>query len=106
LRESADGLAGLGVQEIAEHYETLVGEYDQPPVLIGHSFGGLIVVILLDRGLGCAGVAISPAGPKGIPRLPLSELKLGSPVVGHPSKWHGVVTLTLAEVRLCVCEHV
>jgi pimeloyl-ACP methyl ester carboxylesterase len=97
LRESAEDLAGLGVREIAEHYEGLVRELGQPPVLIGHSFGGLIVEILLDHGLGRAGVAISPAGPKGILRLPLSEVKVGAPVLNHPSKWHGVVTLTPAQ---------
>jgi pimeloyl-ACP methyl ester carboxylesterase len=97
LRESADVLAGLGVREIAEHYERLVREYEEPPILVGHSFGGLFVEILLDRGLGRAGIAISPAGPKGILRLPLAELKVGSPVLGHRSKWHGIVTLTLAE---------
>ena len=44
-------------------------------MLIGHSFGGLIVELLLDRGLGRVGVAISPAPPKGILLLPLSSLK-------------------------------
>lgn len=97
LRESADSLAGLGVAEIADHYEALVREFEEPPVLIGHSFGGLIVEILLDRGLGRAGVAISPAGPKGVLKLPLSEIRVGNAVLAHPSKWHGVVTLTPAQ---------
>ena len=97
LRESSDELAGLGVAEIADHYDALVRGLDEPPVLVGHSFGGLIVEILLDRGLGRAGVAISPAGPKGILRLPLSEIRVGNAVLAHPSKWHGVVTLTPAQ---------
>ena len=58
--------AGLGLTEIVDHYEGLINDLDQPPVLVGHSFGGLIVELLLDRGLGRAGVAISPAPPKGI----------------------------------------
>jgi pimeloyl-ACP methyl ester carboxylesterase len=66
-------------------------------VLIGHSFGGLIVELLLDRGLGRAGVAMSPAPPKGILVLPFSSLKLAAPALAHPSKWHGVVPLTLEE---------
>jgi alpha-beta hydrolase superfamily lysophospholipase len=66
-------------------------------VLIGHSFGGLIVELLLDRGLGRAGVALSPAPPKGILKLPFSTLKAGAPALGHPSKRHGVVTLTPEE---------
>ncbi|MBV9000588.1 MAG: alpha/beta hydrolase [Solirubrobacterales bacterium] len=97
MRESAEDSAGLGVQEIVEHYEKLIGELDQPPVLIGHSYGGLFVELLLDRGLGRAGVAMSPAPAKGILALPFSTLKAGAPALAHPSKWHGVVTLTLEE---------
>src|SRR3954454_20008070 len=97
LREDADELAGLGLAEIVDHYEALIRELDQPPVLIGHSFGGLIVELLLDRGLGRAGVALSPAPPKGILVLPFSSLKAASPALAHPSKRHGVVTLTPKE---------
>ncbi|MBV8944695.1 MAG: alpha/beta hydrolase [Solirubrobacterales bacterium] len=97
MRESSEESAGLGVREIVEHYEGLIGELDGPPVLIGHSYGGLFVELLLDRGLGRAGVAMSPAPAKGILALPLSTLKAGAPALGHPSKWHGVVTLTLQE---------
>ena len=94
LRESADELAGLGLDEIVSHHETLIRGFDRPPVLVGHSYGGLIVELLLDRGLGRAGVAISPAPPKGILKLPLSTLKAASPALAHPSKRRGVVTLT------------
>ena len=64
LRETAEASAGLGVREIVDHYEALIRGLDQPPVLIGHSYGGLFVELLLDRGLGRAGVAMSPAPPK------------------------------------------
>ena len=97
MRETAEESAGLGVEEIVGHYEQLIGELEQPPVLIGHSYGGLFVELLLDRALGRAGVAMSPAPPKGILKLPFSTLKAGSPALAHPSKWHGVVTLTLEE---------
>ena len=97
LREHADELAGLGLTEIVDHYEGLIAGLDQAPVLIGHSFGGLIVELLLDRGLGRAGVALSPAPPKGILVLPFSSLKAASPALAHPSKRHGIVTLTQEE---------
>jgi alpha-beta hydrolase superfamily lysophospholipase len=97
LREESAGLAGLGLTEIVDHFAELIGELDQPPVLIGHSFGGLIVELLLDRGLGRAGVALSPAPPKGILVLPFSSLKAASPALAHPSTRHGVVTLTSEE---------
>ena len=78
-RATPDELAGLGLGEIVDHYEALIRELDEPPVLVGHSFGGLIVELLLDRGLGRAGVALSPAPPKGILVLPFSSLKAASP---------------------------
>jgi pimeloyl-ACP methyl ester carboxylesterase len=97
LREDADELAGLGLTEIVDHYEGLIRALPEPPVLIGHSFGGLIVELLLDRGLGRAGVAMSPAPPKGILVLPFSSLKAASPALAHPSKRRGIVTLTPEE---------
>ena len=93
MRETAEESAGLGVAEIVDHYAELIGALDDP-VVIGHSYGGLFVELLLDRGLGRAGVAISPAPPKGILKLPLSTLKAGAPALAHPSKRHGIVTLT------------
>jgi alpha-beta hydrolase superfamily lysophospholipase len=97
LRAETDELKGLGLTEIVDHHATLIRELETPPVLIGHSFGGLIVELLLDRGLGRAGVAMSPAPPKGILVLPFSSLKAAAPALAHPSKWHGVVTLTPEE---------
>ena len=97
MRETAEESAGLGIQEIVHHYEGLIKDLDQPPVLLGHSFGGLIVELLADRGLSRAAVAMSPAPPKGILVLPFSSLKAAAPALAHPSKWHGVVPLTLEE---------
>jgi hypothetical protein len=68
-------------------------------VLIGQSFGCLIVELLLDRGLGRAGVAMSPAPPNGILVLPFSSLKAAAPALAHPSKSHGIVTLTPEEFK-------
>jgi alpha-beta hydrolase superfamily lysophospholipase len=97
LRADADALRGLGLAEVVDHYEEQIRALDEPPVLIGHSFGGLIVELLLDRGLGRAGVALSPAPPKGILVLPFSSLKAAAPALAHPSRWHGIVPLTLEE---------
>lgn len=97
IRANAEQSAGLGIEEIVDHYDALIRGLSQAPVLVGHSYGGLFVELLLDRGLGRAGVALSPAPPKGILTLPLSTLKSAAPALAHPSKWHGVVNLTLEE---------
>jgi len=44
-----------------------------------------------------SGVALDPAPPKGVLRIAYSEFKSLSPVLLHPSKRQGVVTLTLEQ---------
>ncbi len=56
----------LGISEIVDNYASIIRDIDEPPILVGHSFGGLFVQMLLDRGIGAAGVAIDPAPPKGV----------------------------------------
>ena len=76
------------------HYEKLIRELDSKPIIIGHSFGGLIAQILLDRGMGAAGVAIAPAPVKGIVFLPFSTLKVSFPALSNPANNHRAVPLT------------
>jgi len=97
LRAHAEEIEGLGIAEIVDHYEGEINSLDEAPILVGHSFGGLIVELLLDRGLGRAGVAVSPAPTKGILVLPFSSLKAASPALAHPSTRMGVVGLTPEE---------
>jgi pimeloyl-ACP methyl ester carboxylesterase len=61
---------------------------------MGHSFGGLITQVLLDRGLGAAGVAIHPAPIKGILGLPVSALRVASVALRNPANRHRAVALT------------
>ena len=99
VRRDPSALAGLGVQEIAEHYAAVVRTLPEPPILIGHSFGGLIVQMLLDRGLGAAGVSLDGTVPKGILALPLSVLRAASPVLGNPFNYWRTVMLTFEQFR-------
>ena len=106
LRAETDELEGLGIEEIVDHYEEQIRALDEPPVLVGHSFGGLIVELLLDRGLGRAGVALSPAPPKGILVLPFSSLKAAAPALAHPSKLARNRPADARGVHVRVREHV
>ena len=49
------------VPQIIEHLEAIVGELDSPPIIMGHSAGGVFTQILLDHGFGAAGVAMNSA---------------------------------------------
>ena len=99
LRRNPSKLAGLGLLEITEHYEKIVRSLDERPILIGHSMGGLIVQLLLDRGLGAAGVSINGTAPKGIYRLPLSAIKAANPVLSNPFNFWRCVMLTFEQFR-------
>ena len=99
IRRDPSALAGLGFGEIADHYEKVVRGLKQPPILIGHSMGGLTVQLLLDRGLGAAGIAIDAPPPKGIFRLPLSVIKSGQPVLSNPFNYRRTVNLSYEQFR-------
>jgi len=94
LRRDPSRIAGLGVTEIVEHYEAIIRKLERPPIIMGHSFGGLITQILLDRGFGAAGVAIDSAPVKGILILPFSSLKVAFPALRNPANAHRAQALT------------
>ena len=99
IRDDPSPLVGLGITEIVDHYERIVRSLDEPPILIGHSFGGLFTQILLDRGLGAAGIVIDSAAPKGVFTLePTSLLSLGR-ILATPFGWRKVVRWTFTEFR-------
>ncbi|MEU9044894.1 MULTISPECIES: alpha/beta fold hydrolase [unclassified Kitasatospora] len=77
-RRRPDRLPDLGLAALTEHFTGVVGSFDSPPVLIGHSVGGLIVQRLLAAGLGRAAVAIASAPINGVP-LPGPLAALGMP---------------------------
>jgi pimeloyl-ACP methyl ester carboxylesterase len=97
LRADPSAIEHLGITEIVDHYEAVVRGLDGPPIIMGHSFGGAFAEILLDRGLGAAGVAIDAAAVRGITKLPLSTLRSAFPVLKSPANNHRAVALTFDE---------
>ncbi|MGW0742812.1 alpha/beta hydrolase [Streptomyces sp. NPDC002817] len=85
------------VQQILDSLETLVRGLDRPPVLIGHSAGGVFVQLLLDRGLGAAGVALNSAPTEGVAVVPLTQIKAAFPVLKNPANRHRAVALTFEQ---------
>jgi pimeloyl-ACP methyl ester carboxylesterase len=98
-RKRPDAVAGYGVTEIADHIAAQIKSFGRKPILIGHSFGGLLVQNLLGRDLAAAAVAIDPAPIKGVPELPLSTLKSSFPVLGNPFNFNRAVSLTEPQFR-------
>jgi alpha-beta hydrolase superfamily lysophospholipase len=98
-RADPDAVAGHGIQEVTDHFARIVDALDRPPVLIGHSFGGMIAEKLLGEGHGAAAVAIDAAQIKGVLPLPLSALRATLPVFRNPANRHRAVSLTAEEFR-------
>ena len=96
-RSNPDQVAGKGIDDVVSHYAQVIDGLDAPPIVIGHSFGGLIAQILLGRGLADAAVAIDPAPVKGVLPVPLSSAKVSSVVWRNPANLKGTVALTLPQ---------
>jgi non-heme chloroperoxidase len=91
--------AGKGIGEIAGHQEAIIRKLTRKPVVIGHSFGGLLTEILAGRGLAAASVAISPAPFRGVLPLPISALRSASVALKNPTNWNKAVPLTYDQFR-------
>ncbi|MGW5465348.1 alpha/beta hydrolase [Streptomyces sp. NPDC003996] len=98
-RSHPQAVAGTGIEDVTEHYASLVKALPTEPVLIGHSFGGLIAQKLLGLGLGRAAVAIDPAPVKGVRPLPFTQLRSAFPVLRNPANRSRAVSLTAAQFR-------
>jgi pimeloyl-ACP methyl ester carboxylesterase len=87
------------VGQVAEHFCEIIGRLRAKPVVIGHSFGGLLTQIVAGRGLATASVAIDPAPFRGVLPLPRSALKASLPVLGNPANRNRAVALTYDQFR-------
>jgi pimeloyl-ACP methyl ester carboxylesterase len=98
-RANPESIADHGIDEVVEHYAALIAELPAPPVLIGHSFGGMIAQKLLGQNRAAAAVAIDAAQIKGVLPLPLSALKATLPVFRNPANKRRAVSLTAEQFR-------
>lgn len=98
-RADPDSVADKGIDDVVDHYRTLIDAMPVKPVLVGHSFGGMIAQKLLGMDLATAAVAIDAAQIKGVLPLPLSALHSTLPVFKNPANKHRAVSLTSDEFR-------
>ncbi len=120
LRATPDpALATLRLSDVVASFRAVIEKLPAPPILVGHSMGGLVVQLLLNAGLGSRGVVIAPAPPQGVRSFAWSHLRSnsallwpgGSPIV--PTwDWFRYAFVNVqpeAEARAlfeqwCVCE--
>ena len=88
-RTNPSAFAGKSVGAITDHYADVIRRLHRRPVVMGHSFGGLITQKLAGLGLAVASVAIDPAPFRGVLPLPVSALRASAPVLANPSSTAG-----------------
>jgi pimeloyl-ACP methyl ester carboxylesterase len=81
LNADPSPIGRLTVGRIVDHYEQVVLDLERPPIIMGHSLGGTFMQILLDRGLGAAGVGVASAAVKGVREMPLSMIRSVAPAL-------------------------
>ncbi len=98
-RANPESIADHGIDDVVDHFAVIIEALPVKPILIGHSFGGMIAQKLLGRDLAAAAVAIDAAQIKGVLPVPLSALHSTLPVFKNPGNRHRAVTLTPEQFR-------
>lgn len=80
-------LGALAIGEVLEHLTNEINKLKEKPIIIGHSFGGLLTQLLINKGLGAAGVAIDSVPPLGVITTKFSFIRSLWPIVNpfHPA---------------------
>ena len=75
-------LATLTLKEVIDSYSNFIKSLPEKPIVIGHSLGGCMTQVIVNRDLAAAGVAIHPVPPQGVFPYEFSFLKAGWKVLG------------------------
>jgi len=98
-RKNPDAVANKGIDDITNGYLEVINRLPTKPIVIGHSFGGLIAQKLLAGGSAAAAIAIDPAQIKGVKPLPFAQIRSGLPVLSNPGNKKKAVTLSKKQFR-------
>ena len=92
-------IANVGIDDVVEHYATIIRKLPSKPIVVGHSFGGLVAQKLLGMGLASAAIALDPAQIRGVLPLPLAQLRSAFPVLGNPFNYKRAISQTPKQFR-------
>jgi pimeloyl-ACP methyl ester carboxylesterase len=98
-RANPEAQANKGLSEIIKAHADFLMTLDTKPIIIGHSFGGLITQSLMGESLGVAGIAIDPAQIRGVLPLPIAQLRSALPGLGNPLNRKKSIMLTEPQFR-------
>jgi pimeloyl-ACP methyl ester carboxylesterase len=98
-RKNPAAVADKGIDDITSSYLDVISALPARPVVIGHSFGGLVAQKLLAGGAAAAAIAINPGQIKGVKPLPFAQIRSGLPVLSRPGNKKRAVMLTKKQFR-------
>ncbi|AIQ10973.1 alpha/beta hydrolase [Paenibacillus durus] len=99
LRDRPEAKLGkLGLENLIDYYAGIIRALPEKPIIIGHSFGGLLTQLMMDRGLGLAGIAINSASPKGVVAAAYpTTIRSISRILSKP--WRKTFTMSLRDFK-------
>src|SRR4051794_3765754 len=75
-------LALLTLKELKDHYVNVINSQPEKPIVIGHSYGGMLTQLMVNNDHAAAAVAIHSVPPKGVFPYEFSFLKAGWKALG------------------------
>ncbi len=100
LRAAPDPALGrLTLSDVVAHAASTVDALEDKPIIIGHSTGGLIAQILVNRDAAAAGVAIDSAPPRGVSTAKLSFSRAKWSIANPFADRRQPMTLTFEEFQ-------
>jgi pimeloyl-ACP methyl ester carboxylesterase len=94
FHDTASPPAALGITGVADYAADLEDEIaalDTPPILVGHSMGGLLAQILASRKPAAALILLAPSPPWGVAPATLGEISAAQAMFLHPGFWTQVL---------------
>lgn len=98
-RRDPEAIGDHGIDDVVAHFAALIDQLPEKPILVGHSFGGMIAQKLLGQDCATAAIAIDAAQIKGVLPVPLSALRATLPVFKNPGNKHRAVSLSAEQFR-------
>jgi|TARA_B110000967_G_scaffold194087_1_gene222247 pimeloyl-ACP methyl ester carboxylesterase len=92
-------MAKKSIKEVVDRCQSVIENLEIKPIIVGHSFGGLMAQMLASRGLAKATVAISPAPFRGVLPLPISVFKATWPVLSNLANRGRAIALTYQQFK-------
>lgn len=93
-RKTGSQLGTTSLLDYADYLEGEIKKLDSPPILMGHSMGGLLTQILAARGLAKVAVLLAPGPPRGVYALEYSGLKSISEIIRSWGFWRKPIRLS------------